>query len=338
MELSLVSCPQAQSASAFEPEEQSLNSPAHPRLFDVPVPSDLGQFGSRVRASALGDPRNPTTIVLGGISADCFPAVRLDGSAGWWAGLAGRGRAVDPGNQYVIGLDFAADESGATAPSTADQARVVAAALDAIGVRKPVVIVGASYGAMVALALAQTEPGRLERLFLVSAGAEPHPQSTAARELQRRVVSLGLSAGSGDEALAIARGLAMLTYRTPVEFEQRFEGGILESSASCCSAPGQYLRARGEAFRTVMSPQRFLSLSASIDRHRVRPEEIRTPCVLIGATSDQLVFADELRSLAARLSGPSQLHLLDSLYGHDMFLKEADRVGRIIAPLLANRG
>jgi homoserine O-acetyltransferase len=78
-----------------------------------------------------------------------------------------------------------------------------------------------------------------------------------------------------------------------------------------------------------MSPQRFLSLSASIDRHKVDPTRIATPALLIGANSDQLVTSEQMRSLAARLGGPAELHLLDCLYGHDMFLKEAAAVGKI---------
>jgi homoserine O-acetyltransferase len=306
-------------------------------LFDVPVPADLRQFGTSVHASALGDPSNPPVVVLGGISANCFPAVRPDGSPGWWSGLAGVGQAVDPRHYYVIGIDFAADDTGVTAPSTADQARVLAAALDAMGVKQPVTIVGASYGGMVGLALAAADPERIAKLVIIGAAAEPHPASTAARELQRRVVSLGLLAGRGDEALAIARGMAMLTYRTPQEFQVRFDGGIAEDATLSCSGPGAYLRARGQAFRSVMSPGRFLSLSASIDRHRVRPEEVRAPCLIIGADSDQLVFMDQLRRLAEQLGGPVRLHLLDSLFGHDMFLKEAERVGRIVAPFLVGR-
>jgi homoserine O-acetyltransferase/O-succinyltransferase len=85
----------------------------------------------------------------------------------------------------------------------------------------------------------------------------------------------------------------------------------------------------------VMSPGRFLSLSASIDRHRVPPEDVSVRCLIIGADSDQLVFPDQLRRLAEGLGGPAELHLLDSLFGHDMFLKEAERVGRIVAPFLA---
>jgi homoserine acetyltransferase len=38
--------------------------------------------------------------------------------------------------------------------------------------------------------------------------------------------------------------------------------------------------------------------------------------------------------LAQRLAGPVELHILSSIYGHDMFLKEAQRMGELIKPFL----
>jgi len=331
MELSVVPAPGPIADTAAAPPE-----PRHSvRLFEVPVPAHLRQFGTSVRACAVGELTNPAVVMLGGISGDCFPCLRPDGTRGWWSGLTGSGCAIDPATYCVIGVDFAADSSGAAAPSTFDQARVLSAALDTVGASRPVTIVGASYGGMVALALAEIEPERVDRIVIIGAAAEPHPAATAARELQRRVVSLGLDAERGEEALAIARGMAMLTYRTPQEFAVRFDGGIDDSCPQSSSGPGGYLRARGEAFVSVMSPQRFLSLSASIDRHRVHPQRITTPALVIGADSDQLVFPDQVRALAGALAGPAQLQLIESLFGHDMFLKEAERIGQFIGPFIA---
>jgi homoserine O-acetyltransferase len=301
----------------------------------VTLPGDLQQFGGSTRATAVGNPRGPVVVMLGGISGNRFVCRGRDGRDGWWTGLVGRGCAVDPAKHLIVGLDFAADPSGAAAPTTGDQARVLAAALDALGLAKADAIVGASYGGMVALALAEQAPERVGRLVIISAGADPHPAATASRELQRRVVALGLQSGRGEEALAIARGMAMMTYRTRDEFAERFEGGIDGRCPQTPSAPGSYLRARGEDFVSVMSPERFLSLSASIDRHRVDPSRIAAPALLIGADSDQLVTDGQMRALASRLAGPVELHLLSCLYGHDMFLKEAEGVGRIVAPFLA---
>ena len=208
-------------------------------------------------------------------------------------------------------------------------------ALEHLPTRRADDINGAPCGDMAAHARAEATPARAAGLVLIPAGGEPHPLATANRELQRRVVALGLESGKADEALAIARGMAMLTYRTPDEFAARFEGGIDACCPQTASAPGAYLRARGAAFRQVMSPERFLSLSGSIDRHRIDPAAISCPVLLIGADSDQLVPPEQMRALAARLAGPAELHLLPCLWGHDMFLKDAEAVGRLVAPFLA---
>jgi homoserine O-acetyltransferase len=302
----------------------------------VPLPEALRRFGGSTRLRIAGNPDGPAIVVLGGISGNRLVAPNPDGRGGWWPGLVGSGRAIDPECHRIVGLDFAADPTGLCAPSTADQAQVLAEALDRAGLDRVDGIVGASYGAMVALRFAERFAARVGRLVILSAGAEPHPAATAARELQRRLVGLGLATGQGAEALSIARGMAMLTYRTREEFAGRFEGGIDCDDPLAVSAPGAYLRARGEAFCAAMSPERFLSLSASIDRHCARPEAIEAPALLIGATSDQLVPPGQMESLERRLGGPSRLHLIDSPYGHDMFLKQADEVGRIVKPFLEN--
>jgi homoserine O-acetyltransferase len=271
-------------------------------------------------------------VAMGGISADRFVCTGRDGP-GWWRGLLGTGYAIDPARARIVGLDFAADPSGALAPSTAEQAEVVCAGLDALGIEAADLLLGASYGGMVGLALAEHFPDRVRRLAVLGAPATPHPASTAMRELQRRVVAMGLALGSGAEALSIARGLAMLTYRTAEEFETRFAGGLAEPAALATSAAGAYLRARGDAYLAVMSPERFISLSASIDRHSVDPRAIPHPTLVIGAESDRLVPPQQLRALAEALPD-GQLHLLPSRYGHDFFLKDTETLAPLISSFL----
>ena len=295
--------------------------------FDVALPAELARFGRTARVSVEGPEDAPLIVVLGGISGGCFPGR-------WWSGLVGAGGAVDPARHRLLGLDFIADPAGESAPRPLDQAIALCAALDTICVEKAHAVIGASYGGMIALALGQHFPERAERLVVISADASPHPASTAIRELQRRIVALGLTNGNADEALSIARGLAMLSYRTREEFAARFEGGIEEENVLGRSDPGTYLRSRGEAFVARMTPQRFLSLSASIDRHRVEAARIRVPTLLIGADSDQLVPPAQMEALAGALAGPARLHLLPSLYGHDMFLKDADRISALVEAFL----
>lgn len=295
----------------------------------VPIPPRLRGLGEATRARVVGPDGAPIAIVLGGISAD--RAVE-----DWWPGLVGRDAALDPANYRILGLDFAADESGAFAPTTHEQADIVVATLDAVGAARADLFVGASYGGMVGLALAERQPERVARLVAISAPATPHPAATAGRELQRRAAALGIASGRPDEGLSLARGLAMTSYRTPEEFAARFAGGIPTSDPLSMSEPGSYLRARGEAYRDTMSAGRFLSLSASIDRHHVDPAKVGVPTLVLGAESDRLVPAEQLRSLADGLPDAT-LDLFDCLYGHDMFLKQAPRIGaRITAWLEAS--
>ena len=299
---------------------------------EVALPDHLHLYGTHTLARLVGAPDGPLVVALGGISANRFVADAPGSGSGWWQGLVGRGCAIDPARHRVLGLDFAADESGAAAPSTHDQAEILAAAIRACGAG-PAILVGASYGGMVALALAESRPELVRRLVIIAAPAAPHPMSTAIRELQRRIVALGIGGGRAEDGLAIARGLAMTTYRTPEEFEARFAGGIDEADPLCVSAPGAYLRACGSRYPEIMSPGRFLSLSASIDRHRVDPRAISHPALVIGASSDRLVPPGQSKALADALPD-ARLHILDCLYGHDMFLKEAEALGALIAPFL----
>lgn len=310
-------------------------SGCHRAEFEVVLPPAVRRFCPSVGASIIGADGAPVVVVLGGISANRFPAVTADGQPGWWHGLMTS--AINPREYRILGIDFVADETGNIAPSTQDQAVAICAVLDALDVERAHAIVGASYGGMAALSLAQHFPSRVGRLVVVSAPAEPHPTATATRELQRRIVAMGLANGAGVEGLALARGLAMLSYRCPAEFEQRFRGGIDSEDALAGSEPGAYLHARGEAYRAVMTPGRFLSLSASIDRHCVEAEKILVPALMFGSTTDQLVPPTQMEALARQYGGLAILQLLPSLYGHDMFLKEAGKLAAFVEPFLRSK-
>jgi len=118
----------------------------------------------------------------------------------------------------------------------------------------------------------------------------------------------------------------MTTYRTPVEFADRFslrETGTHPATFDICD----YLESRGDAFAETMDAQRFLALSESIDLHRVEPENISTPTLLMTAISDQIAPLPDMQELRDRLGGPSELYTFTSLFGHDAFLKEYDAMG-----------
>ncbi len=279
-----------------------------------------------VRGRLYGNPEGPLLIVLGGISATRFVADggRLD--RGWWSRLVRKGGPVDLNTFQVLGVDFAPEKGGLECPetiTTADQAKRIVDLLAAVKLGPARAMIGSSYGGMCALALAQNHAEWVENLCIIGAAHKPYPIGVGWRGIQRRVVRLGLEAGKPEAGLKLARELAMTTYRTPEEFADRFE---LNETAS---NPFQfdicdYLGSRGDVFAEQMDAQRFLALSESIDLHRVEPENITTPTLLMTAISDQLAPLPDMRELRDRLSGPSELFTFTSLYGHDAFLKEYD--------------
>lgn len=294
----------------------------------------------RVSYEISGPLDAPLVVVLGGISSTHHVvATSEDPSPGWWETVVGPGRAIDTGRYRVLGVDFldgGRTSSGRPARpvTTHDQADAIAALLDDLGVARVHAFVGASYGGMVALAFAERYPARLARLVAVSAAHESHPMTTGLRGLQRRIVELGLDTGRPFDALALARGVAMTTYRTAREFGERFFHSA-ERGPGVPFEVERYLERSGRRFASTFPPERFLALSLSADLHRVTPSAIRARATFIAAEGDTLVPEGAVRALASRVAGPSRFELVPTRYGHDAFLTEPALVGRIINEALA---
>jgi homoserine acetyltransferase len=77
----------------------------------------------------------------------------------------------------------------------------------------------------------------VRQLVLASGAHRPHPYAAAWRALQRRAVALGQLQCGEDHGLALARQFAMLSYRTPEEFGERFDARRRSSMAACAWPP-----------------------------------------------------------------------------------------------------
>jgi homoserine O-acetyltransferase len=286
-----------------------------------------------LRLRLYGPDGAPAIVVSGGISAGREVA-DAGASKGWWRDIVGPGGAVDTEIARVIGFDFLPN-AGETARTitTNDQARALAHALAAIGAPRLKAFIGASYGGMLALAFAEAFPDRVEKLCVISAADRPHAASTALRGVQRRIVEFAIRAGDPKAGLSLARQLAMTTYRTPEEFDARFPhrpGARAGDPYAVCD----YLIARGDAYQ--MAPERFVTLSDSIDRHRIDPARIAAKALFIAVSEDRLVPAADTARLAA--AAPRARYAeISSLYGHDAFLKEAASIGPLINTFIEER-
>jgi homoserine O-acetyltransferase len=316
-------------------------------IHSLPGGLDL-HFGGRLEsvevAFRLAGARDaPVVAVLGGISAGREVFALGPGASGWWQEAVGPGRALDTDRFRVLGLDFLGGShrttgpaDGATFPSVSafDQARLVAALLDHLGLDRLHASVGASYGGMVTLALAEAHPGRLRHAVVLSAAHRTHPMSTAWRSVQRAIVRYALGHGEGARGLTLARALAMATYRSAREFEERFPGPAEAGPDGFRFPVESYLMARGASYAAHYRPEAFVCLSESIDLHRVEPARIRVPTTLLAVQEDQLVPLADMRELRDRHAGNCSLVEISSLFGHDAFLKETEVLRDLLARAL----
>jgi homoserine O-acetyltransferase len=307
--------------------EGILSLPGSFRLHHGGVLEDV-----RVAWRLEGAPGRPVVVALGGISAHRRIFSVDQPRAGWWSELAGPGLPLDSLRYRLLGFDFLGGSGETTGPgpdapafpavSSRDQARVLAALCDELGIVRLHAIAGASYGGMVALAFAECYPQRVARLLVISAAHRTNPLSTAWRSVEREAVRFGIARGDGPGGLRLARALAMATYRTRSEFERRFGGEPDMEQGRPVFPVERYLFARGDEYARRYGPGAFLCLSESIDLHRIDPQAVTVPTTLVAVTEDQLVTIEDVRELAGNLAGPRRLYEFHSLFGHDAFLKE----------------
>ncbi|MET0808685.1 MAG: homoserine O-succinyltransferase [Pseudoxanthomonas sp.] len=294
-----------------------------------------------LRYELIGEAGLPVVLVAGGISAHrhvvasaTFP------ESGWANALAQPGRALDPARRRLLAIDYVGADGKLDVPlETADQADAIVQLLDALGIPKLHAFVGYSYGALVGLQLAARHPSRLRRLIAVSGTHRAHPYASAWRALQRKAVALGQLQCADAQGLSLARQFAMLSYRTPEEFDERFDAApeIINGRVRC--AAEDYLDAAGAQYVARTPVNAYLRLSESIDLHRLDPSRVGVPTTVVAVEGDRLVpLADSVALVeglnAPGASGRGQLRVVRSPFGHDAFLKETDRIDNILVAAL----
>jgi homoserine O-acetyltransferase len=325
---------------------------------------------ARLAWQCVGPADAPLIIALGGISAHRRTCA-ADGR-GWWEEQCGAGRTFDTQRYRVLGIDWLGGCDESTGPrsyqtnpsrearhslplpraagegtgrgqefpvvSTADQARAVLVLLNRLGVRRVHLLAGASYGGNVAQQLAALLGDRLRRLVLLSAAHRPAQFGLALRHIQRSILALG---GESPQALALARELAVLCYRTTEGVEQRFgdDGGPSRPSLASGALgllPGVtgWLQHHGEKFSTRFDSAAYRCLGHSLDGHYIDPATIRVPTTVFAVREDLTVPLSLLHDYVARAGGPCELVEISSAHGHDAFLKEAAAVSHLLSSAL----
>ncbi len=301
------------------------------RLHGFRLASGLQLDNGALAWQSWGPQDAPVTIVLGGISAG-----RDVGN--WWSAQCGPDKALDPRHQLLISIDWIGGSDASSGPrndedflpvDSLDQANAILLLLNHLGLAQINVIIGSSYGGCVGQHLASLLRDRLNHLIVIGAAHRASPWALALRTLQRAGVESARTPQDRRSALARARQLAVLGYRTPTELECRF--GESDPSSGVLG----WLAAHGERFVSRFSVGSFLCLSRSLDHHQCEPESIATKTTVVAIVEDLLVPISLARDFANRVGGHALVRTISSPFGHDAFIKEEAAISSIIRSSLA---
>lgn len=306
---------------------------------EVQVTLAMRHAGTRtlvLRHELQGPADAPVVFLAGGISANRHVAASAEfPEKGWANALIAPGRTLDPARRRILAMDFIGADGDLDVPiDPADQADAFVALLDALGIDRLQAYVGYSYGALCGLHLGVRHPQRLQRLVVASGAHKPHPFAAAWRALQRKAVALGQLQSADAQGLSLARQFAMLSYRTPEEFGERFDVAPEVINGRVRVAAEDYLDAAGARYIARTPVTAFLRLSESIDLHRIDPAQVGVPTTVVAVEGDRLVPLSDEVALVEGLGARGNLRVVRSPYGHDAFLKETDKIDNILKSVL----
>ncbi|MGW8729491.1 homoserine O-acetyltransferase MetX [Streptomyces sp. NPDC055808] len=295
-------------------------------------------------------------------------------SPGWWDGLIGAGRALDTDRWFVVAPNVLGGCQGSTGPSSArpdgrawgstfpfltqrDQVVTEAGLADELGVPSWALVVGGSMGGMRALEWAVSYPQRTDALLLLATAAGASAEQIAWANIQLHAIRSDPHWRGGDyhdagpgrgphTGLGLARRLAHVTYRSEPELAARFgrtpqgtedpwDGGRYQVES--------YLDHHADKLVRRFDAGSYVTLAEAMNSHdigrgrggtRDALRRVTARTLVAGVDSDRLYPPSQQAELAAGIPGADRLRVIESPYGHDGFLIEAEQVAGLVRELM----
>ena len=303
----------------------------------------------------------------------------LSGSAqvaDWWPAIFSSQGLLDSEQDAVVGINLLGSCYGSTGPSSfnpatgkrygssfplvgvGDVVRAQALLLDALQIDRVRLAIGASIGGMQVLEWAVQFPARIARAIAI--GAAPlEAMGLGLNHLQRQAIMLDPAWKNGNyppdspprTGLALARALAVCSYKSAVLFSERFGRRPDRSGEDPWrdSMPGGrfdvsgYLDHQGEKFNARFDANSYLAITRMMDlfdptRGYDSPSQawtrIEAETTLVGISSDWLFPPADVAAIAEQITaagGRAVYRELISDHGHDAFLAEPELLLRILS-------
>jgi len=310
------------------------------------------------------------------LASDCHATTgSSEEPPGWWEPLIGPGRVFDTDRSFVVCPNLIGGCYGTTGPrfpapdgepylerfpllTPRDMMRVQRLFLRQLGVRRLQTVIGPSMGGMIAWEWAIEAGDWIDRAIVVAAPLKTTAYQIGLNWLQRRGIELDIA---GDEQAAnwgqmVARGIGMLSYRSPIGLEQKFGRDWFKKPGETLRERGMYnieswLRHHGKRSVKRYDPYTYILFSRAMDLHDVGEgrggvvaalERINCPVLVMGISSDQLYSPAEVHlgaDILDHLGKPAAYSEIRSPHGHDAFLLETNQIAEIVggAPLPSKR-
>ncbi|WP_433265102.1 homoserine O-acetyltransferase MetX [Actinosynnema sp. CS-041913] len=305
----------------------------------------------------LNPSRSNAVLVLHALTGDSHaagPAEPGHPTAGWWDGLIGNGRPLDPSRWFVVAPNVLGGCQGTTGPGTVapdgrrwgtrfprisvrDQVAAEILLADALGIDSWAAVLGGSMGGMRALEWAISVPDRVQSMLVLAAPAASTAEHIASASAQLHAIRLDPVRGMG-----VARRIAHLNYRSEPELEARF-GRQRQTDGRY--AVESYLDHHAEKLIRRFDPESYVVLTEAMNGHdvgagrggvRAALSRVTARTVVAGIDSDRLYPLGQQAEIADGIG--VDLRVVESAYGHDGFLIEVEQVGALVTELLAGAG
>ena len=352
----------------------------------VPWPLEFGGVLPSVRIAfetwgELNDDHSNAVLILHALTGDSHvtgTAGPGHPTSGWWSGIVGTSLPVDTTKWFVVAPNMLGGCQGSTGPATSgpdgqewgsrfpyltirDQVTAQSALADALGIDRFAAVIGGSMGGMQALEWAASYSDRVERVAILAAPAVSDADEISLNSVQVESIRMDAGFRGGDyydakdgdgphRGLALARRLALLSYRSPSELNQRFRRSW-QSDISPLGDTGRfavesYLDFHGNKFTRRFDANSYITLANAMSSHDVgrgrgSVEEalsrVTARSLVLGVDSDRLFPVSTQHDLAARLPhgiDGDQAVVISSDFGHDAFLIENELVGPHLVRLL----
>jgi len=283
--------------------------------------------------------------------------------ADWWPGTVAPGRFLDPERYFIVCANILGSCYGSTGPLSVNPdtgepyyrtfprltMRDVVAAhrilADALGIGRIHAIIGSSVGGFQAVEWAVAEPERFGRVALIATDAKASPWTIAIDETQRMAIladpTYALDRPDGGAAgLAAARAIGLLTYRggSGYNITQQDATDDYTVPHRACT----YQRYQGSKLVGRFDAYSYMAILDTFDTHNVGRgrgtlrdalARITAPTLVVGLGTDIIFTPGEMQTLASMIPG-AEYRQIESPFGHDGFLVEADRLNEILHPFI----